>query len=255
MAFTKGQEEELIRCARSFRHFVENHLTTRHPVRGEVQFKLYDHQERIAQTAEENRFVLSVKYRQGGFTDGVLAFFLWKCLFSLDQSIVCLSKTDRQAVDMGREVRRWLDLLPDFLKPAMDKDNDHEKRFAETNCKLWFHAPQAACGRSVDWLFIDEAAFIPDMDQHWKAIYPTLACGGRAIIQSTPNGKYRNKKTKENTWFYDLVSGSRRGENSFTLLEHDYRKQPDFTPTKVEEMKRNLGERGFQQEILCEFQD
>ena len=254
MAITQWHKDEIVRCARSFRYFAEKYLKAHRP-EGTVPFRLYDHQERLAQTAEENRFVLSVKYRQGGFTEGVLAFFVWQCLFNLDQNILCLFRTDRTAWETGRVVKRWLEELPQFLQPDMSRNNDHNKYFDETNCKLWFHAPQAACGRAVNWLFIDEAAFISDMDQHWKAIYPTLACGGKAIIQSTPNGKYRNRKSREHDWFYDLVFLTRQGSQTFSLLEHDYRQHPDFTPERIEELKRNLGEKGFRQEILCEFSD
>jgi phage FluMu gp28-like protein len=37
-------------------------------------------------------------------------------------------------------------------------------------------------------LIIDEAAFIEKMDDHWKAMYPTLSTGGNCIAISTVNG-------------------------------------------------------------------
>ncbi len=251
---TQEEESEIVKCAKSFGYFCEKYIEIVHPKRGLIPFKLYDHQEKMSSMIEENRFVLSIKYRQGGFSTWAQAYSLWKCLFSLDQNIMVMSKTDWEACGGGRQVREWIARLPDFLKPEMKTDNDHTKHFTDTNSRIFFGTPQAACGRSIQLLIIEEAAFIRDMDQHWKAMYPCLSCGGKCLIQSTPNGRYTNEKSEEKTWFFETIENAKNGTNQFKVIQHDFRKHPEFCDDKwISQMKANLGYKGFCQEYLCEF--
>ena len=47
----------------------------------------------------------------------------------------------------------------------MGKRTDHQKEFLETGSWINFYTPEAARGKSITYLIIDEAAFIPF---HWQ---------------------------------------------------------------------------------------
>ncbi len=96
----------------------------------------------------------------------------------------------------------------------MEKNNDHQKLFSETGCKLFFYTPEAARGRSITYLILDEAAFIPAMDKHWKAMFQTISTGGHCICVSTVNGV--------GNWYYDIFTGAKKGQNDFHIIELDY---------------------------------
>jgi hypothetical protein len=239
-------EAELKNCADDFVYFCENHIKIVHPTRGLIPFTLFEYQKRYIKALEENRFVACVKFRQGGFTSLTLAWFTWRFLFKLDESNMVFSKTDKEAIYCNHIVRQMISHLPDHLMPMYSKCNDHQLHNGHTNSKIFFYNPEPARGRAINYLLIDEPAFIKDMDFHWKAMYPCLSTGGHCIALSTTNG---NKG-----WFYDVVTRARAGENDFHVFDVHYTEHPDYNnPEWVDQMKKNLGENGFRQEVLCEF--
>lgn len=254
--YTAEQREEYTRCANDFSYFAKTYLKIIHPTRGLIPLLQYDYQERLFHHLEKNRFSIVKKFRQGGFTTFMCAYMLWLCMFRLDQHVMFMSRTDREAVSVGQVVRQMVEQLPDWMKPTLSRNNDHLRHFEDTGSNMVFYTPEAACGRAVTWLVIDEAAFICNIDAHWKAIYPTLSCGGKCAVVSTTNGKWRDKKQEQKTWFYDLYTNAKEGKNRFAIFEASYKEHPDFNNVDwVKQMVINLGEKGWLQEVEAEFLD
>jgi hypothetical protein len=239
-------EVEIKNCAGDFLYFCETYVKVIHPIRGLVNFKLYDYQKRYVKALADHRFVIAPKFRQGGFTTLTCAWLLWRFLFKQDEANMVMTKSDREACYTSSTVRRMIDYLPEFLKPKMSKCNDHSLVSEDTNCKMWFLTCEAACGRAINYLFIDEPAFIKDMDKHWKAMYPVLSTGGHCIATSSVNGA--------EGWFFETVKGAFEKKNDFFLFTAEYHEHPDYNdPNWVAQTRRNLGDRGWRQEVLCEF--
>jgi hypothetical protein len=159
-----------------------------------------------------------------------------------------LSKSDREAIAAGEIVKRALMELPAWMKPEMEKNNDHQKIFSDTGCKLFFYTPEAARGRSITYLILDEAAFIPQMEKHWKAMFPTISTGGHCICVSTVNGV--------GNWYYDIFKGAekRPPQNDFNIIELDYWEHPDYDDEDwVRQTRAQLGEKGWLQEVMRDF--
>jgi phage FluMu gp28-like protein len=135
------------------------------------------------------------------------------------------------------------------MKPEMEKNNDHQKLFADTGSKLFFYTPEAARGRSITYLILDEAAFIPQMDKHWKAMFPTISTGGHCITISTVNGV--------GNWYYDVFQGAKRNRGfgkDFHIIELDYWEHPDYDDEDwVKKTRAQLGEKGWLQEVMRDF--
>lgn len=240
------RQKELMKCAMSFTYWCHKYVKITHPKRGLLPFILYKYQKRCIQEYERHRFNILSKFRQGGLTTVTVIWCLWRCLFKLDETIMVLSKSDREAIAAGEIVKRALIELPAWMKPEMEKNNDHQKIFSDTGCKLFFYTPEAARGRSITFLVLDEAAFIPQMDKYWKAMYPTISTGGHCITISTVNGV--------GNWYYDIFKGAEKGSNDFHIIELDYNDHPDYdNPTWVKQTRAQLGEKGWRQEVLRDF--
>lgn len=238
--------KEIAECLKSFPYFVEKYVKIKHPVRGLIPFGLHDYQKRLADTYEKNRFVMVKKFRQGGFTTLTAIYGLWRCLFHLDQKWVFISKTDREACAVGRLVQDVIDHMPAQLKATLTHKSDHEKTFGLTGSVMRFNAAQAVCGVACTHLVFDEAAFIPSMEQHWAAMYPTIATGGKCFVVSTVNGV--------GNWFEDTWHRAVDGKNNFVPFDCHYTEHPEFKdPAWVAKMKENLGEKGFLQEMEGQF--
>ena len=238
---------EIIKCVHSFSYFCHKYVKILHPTKGLVPFIMFKYQHKVIKDYENNRFNIISKFRQGGLTTVTLLWGMWKCMFQTDQQIMLLSKTDREATDIGMMIDRAAENLPDWLKPKKDgKWNDHLKMFTETGSSVKFYSPQAARGKSVTFLIIDEAAFIDDMDKHWKAMWPVLSTGGSCALVSTVNGI--------GNWYYQTYLEAKEKRNLFHVIDLDYWEHPDYNDPKwVAEQKAQLGEKGFLQEVLREF--
>lgn len=244
------QEEETYKCIKSFSYFCHKFIKILHPTKGLVPFVIFKYQSRVIKDYEDNRFNIISKFRQGGLTTVTLLYGLYKVLFTLDFSMMLISKSDREAVEAGYIVDRAVENLPDWLRPKKDgKWNDHLKQVTETGGSLRFYSPEAARGKSVAFICLDEAAFIDDMDKHWRAMYPVLSTGGKCSIISTVNGT--------GNYYYELYMAAKEKRNKFHVIDIDYDEHPFYNsknnPEWAEEQKAQLGEKGFLQEILRVF--
>lgn len=244
--WTKAEYEEVIKCRRSFKYFAEKYLQITHPKRGLLPFVLYPFQERVINEFETNTYCIVKKFRQAGLTTVSCMWLLWKCLFFNDQRVMIVSKTDREARGVGKTVANAKEKLPAFLQPLMGNDNDHEKEFKDTGSVMWFFTPSAARSRSLTYLVVDEAAFIQGMDDHWAAIYPTLATGGNCVVISTVNGI--------GNWYEQTYTNAKDRKNQFHIVEIDWHEHPDYNNAEWEKRTRaNLGPKRFAQEIEGSF--
>jgi len=240
------QLEELKKCINDFSYFCHKYVKIIHPIDGLVPFIGYNYQRRVIEMYQKHRFNILSKFRQGGLTTVSVLYGLWLCLFNTDKQIMVLSKTDREAIAAGEIVKRAIQHLPPWLAPQMGKNNDHERQFYDTGSTMWFYTPEAARGKSITVLIIDEAAFIPDMDKHWKAMYPVIATGGSCCVISTVNGL--------GNWYHDIYTKAESREGPFNVVEIDYWEHPDYNnPKWIEDTKANLGEKGWMQEVMRSF--
>jgi len=203
------QLKEFVRCHGDFAHFCENHVKVRTPT-GVVPLKLFDHQRRLAEQLNETRFTIVPQPRQWGFTTSTGVWLLWKCMFHLDQRCMLLTSSDKAAIKACEIVRFALEQLPEWMKPSLGRNNQHEVSFPETGGHLSFYMPEASKGRALNWLVLDNAAFIPQMEQHWKAMWPVLSCGGSCLVQSCI-GPIEDEKN----WFNQTLRAAMKGENAF----------------------------------------
>jgi hypothetical protein len=241
------QRIEFAKCALDFFYFANKYVRILHPKKGAVRFICYNYQHRVIADFEKYRFNLISKFRQGGLTTLAEIWGMWRCIFKLDQQIMLLSKTDREAIAAGEIINRAVEHLPKWLKPSLQgKWNDHHKQFFDTGSSLYFFTPEAARGRSITYLILDEAAFIPDMDKHWKAMFPTLSAGGNCIVISTVNGL--------GNWYEKMYHKSQRTGKPFHILDLEYTEHPEYNdPVWVADQKSQLGEKGWLQEVLRSF--
>jgi hypothetical protein len=97
-------------------------------------------------------------------------------------------------------------------------------------------------GRKFHWVIIDEASFIPNLEQGWlNSIRPTLTdYKGRALFLSTPRGK---------NYFYSLfMKGGEDGWESFKFTTYD---NPYIDSTEIDEARTQLPAAVFEQEYMA----
>lgn len=244
-------DNERLNCAKSFAYFCEHYLKIVTPEEGLVPFRLFGYQSRLINDLENNRFVIGKKFRQGGFTTLMTAWYLWRCMFKLDEANMIVVKMDREARWASDVAKRFIQELPDWLQPKMSKMNDHQLFFEETGGKLFFLTHEASRGRAINNLYVDESAFHKEMDKTWKCLWPTLSTGGHACILSTPNGT----GTEENpNWFYNQFTLAQVKESDFKIYTCSIEEHPIFSDKEWQKkILEQMGDKGYRQEVLAEF--
>lgn len=246
---TPEQEIEWKKCAKDFKYFAKHYLLINHPARGLVPFDLYPFQERVLDQYEKHRMNILSKFRQGGLTTLSVLYMLWKCMFKLDQLVLVMSKTDREAIKAGRIVTKALQHIKynhPWLYPELSVNTHHEKNFVATGSFLEFRTIKAARGQSLTYIVIDEAAFIQGMDEAWKDMYPTVSAGGNVIIISTVNGM--------GNWYQQMFHDAVNKRNTFNVIDIDYMEHPEYRdPEWVKQAKANMRPREWAQEFERSF--
>ena len=163
--------------------------------RGKVPFALYGYQRAVLREFIRSRFTIVKKFRQAGLTELIAMFVLWLAMYHSHKTINIISIEDITAKKVLRRIKFMYRNLPEFLKVSIvngrtgDLGTASEIEFS--NGSLITSIPtteEAGRSESLSLLVIDEAAIIRWADQIWASAFPTLATGGRAILNSTPYG-------------------------------------------------------------------
>lgn len=211
---------------------------------GLVDFKLHDYQKRYIDFIEKNRYGITCKFRQGGFSTLNSAWALWKCTHFPDKKVVFVSGRDSEAISINMIIQKMIEHLPLEIKPNVTKRNDHTIEFDNKSAIFSIDINNLFPYRyKISNLFIEEAAFMDKIESSWKRVFPFI---DKCIVTSTTNGI--------NNWFYDVYDDAKSGLNSFKIFECSYLEHPDYQNSEyLANMRKNLGEEGFSQEIECKF--
>src|SRR5690349_10152313 len=220
--------EEFRRCNASPVYFMRNYTYVVHPIRGLVKFDLYPFQIKIVKALQEKRFNIIRKFRQAGVTTIASLYSLWLSIFKKHKTIPILSIGDRESKEVLERIVLAYDELPPFLTPRILKRNEHVLEL-ETGSKIKSipSAKTSSRGLAGSLLVIDEAAFIENIGELWKAAYPVLSTGGAAFIISTVNGM-----AGPGAFYYETYRGAMEGSNAFNPIDIHWREHPEYNWTK-----------------------
>ena len=170
-----------------------------------------------------------------------------------NKSIMIIAKVERQALLLFEKVLSYIhDRNKKMIGTKKDKPTKHELKLKNgtiIRCLPVGESGYGIRGHTIDRLYADEAAFIPD--EVWAAVTPMLVTtGGDIILLSTPYGRqgyfYRCYNDKKFTKFHinsEEVAKKRKPEQSKRMLEF------------LEDEKRRMTTMQYAQEFLGEFVD
>ena len=208
------QEAEWRRCQRSEVHFLENYWFIAHPAHGRILFKLRGAQSEALKRWDNNRYSLTLKARQIGWTTLVSAHQFWLAFFHDDQNVIDLSRTERESILLLRKTKYGFKHLPMWMiERGPQSLMDHQQRMGFSNGSQITSMPSAsdpARGESATLVVVDEWAFLPNPEEAWASIEPVADVGGRIIGLSTANGS--------GNFFHELWVKAQTGSNKFESM-------------------------------------
>ena len=247
--FTQEEIQEILTCQRDPVYFIENYCHIVSLDKGLVKFKLYDCQKKKVEVILNNRKVVLMEGRQQGKTITAAACILWYTLFQESKTVAILANKGSAAREVLDRYQIMYEHLPIWMQQGVRTWNKGNVEL-ENGSKVFTAATTASGirGKSVNWLYIDEAAIIPNnvAEEFFASVYPTISAGTttKILLTSTPLG-YNH--------FWKFWNEAEKGKNGFVSHFIPYWEIPGRDEVWAEEQLRTLGEVKFNQEVLCEF--
>lgn len=245
--FTAEEVQEYVKCSKDIVYFVEKYVKIITLDYGMQLFEPYEYQERMLKAFEQNRFVINLLPRQTGKTTIVAAYILWYAIFTAEKSVGILANKEATAIEILDRIKRMFENLPHFLQPGVKEYNKKNVKLGnESNILAFATGSDAVRGRSFNFVYLDEFAFVDNADEFFASTYPVISSGKKTkvIITSTPNGM---------NLFYKLWMDAKMDRNSFAHIEVKWDEHPERDQEWRTETIRNIGLKRFRQEFECRF--
>ena len=239
-------KREYAKCAQDPTYFLGKYGIIQHPVKGKVNFNLYDFQEKSLKSFMKHDYNIVLKARQLGLSTLTAGYALWMMTFQQDKNILVIATKQETAKNLVTKVRVMHANLPGWLKQPCVEDNKLSLRYKNgSQIKAVASSEESGRSEALSLLIIDEAAFIDKIDTIWGAAQQTLATGGRALIISTPNGV--------GNFFHKTWVGAEDGTNDFNFINLHWSVHPERGQDWRDDQDKLLGPSLAAQECDCDF--
>ena len=247
--FTKEQLTEFVKCSEDPIYFIENYCKIVTLDSGLQPFKLYECQRKKVDFIMNNRKTILMEGRQQGKTVTAAACILHYTIFQDNKNVAIMANKTAAAREVLNRYQIMYENLPMWMQQGVKTWNKGDVDL-ENGSRVFTSATTTSGirGKSVNWLYIDEAAIIPNniADEFFASVYPTISAGEttKILLTSTPLG-YNH--------FWKFWNESEKGTNGFENMFIHYTQIPGRDEKWAEEQYKLLGEIKYNQEVLCEF--
>jgi hypothetical protein len=247
--FTEEQIRDYLKCKDDPIYFIENFCQIITLDRGLQPFKLYECQKKKVDIIVNERKVILMEGRQQGKTVTAAACILHYTIFNADKTVAIMANKTASAREVLARYQTMYENLPIWMQQGVKTWNKGDVEL-ENNCRVFTAATTTSGirGKSVNWLYIDEAAIIPNnvADEFFASVYPTISAGEttKILLTSTPLG-YNH--------FWKFWNEAEKGTNGFVSHFIPYTEIPGRDEAWAEQQLKLLGELKFTQEVLCDF--
>ena len=207
------------RCKKDPKFFMRNFWSIKVPGVGRTLFDLRDAQLSAFDHWTNERYSLTLKARQIGWSTAITAFCWHEAFFYPDREILFISKGEREAAELLTKAKYGMQFLPDWMVARGPAPlGDSKARLDFNNGSSLISLPSASNpARSFSGyrVVVDEWAFLNNPEEAWASIEPVADVGGRVTGLSTANGW--------GNFFHDLWVGAETGTNFFSTMFHSWR--------------------------------
>jgi hypothetical protein len=247
--FTKDNIGEYIKCSQDPIYFIKNYVKVISLDFGIVPFNLYQYQEEFILELHHNNRIIGMFPRQFGKTQTVAAYVLWYTLFNDNKTVAILANKAPAAREVMSRYQMMYEHLPKWLQQGVKIWNKGNIEL-ENGSKVFTSAttPSACRGKSVNFLYVDEAAIIQNTvaEEFFTSTYPTISSGKttKIVLTSTPLG-YNH--------FWSFWTKAEQGINGFIPVRVYWNQHPERDQEWYDSQKSLLGEIKVAQEVDCSF--
>jgi len=241
--------KEYAKCSDDPVYFSKQYIKIVHVDRGLVPFDMYDYQKEICDKIFRSRRVAVLTARQSGKTTTAVAVILHYILFNEFKTVAILANKGDASREVMARVKLAYEALPKWLQQGIEEWNKGNIEL-ENGCKVLAGTTSSSAirGKSINFLYLDEVAFIEGYDEFFASVYPTISSGEstKLLMTSTPNGLNH---------FWKTCKGAKEGTNGYEYQEVMWYDVPGRDEKWRKETIEALDhdEAKFNQEYCCEF--
>lgn len=249
LQFEPWQVEEIIKCYNDPIYFAEKYVKIVTLDHGLVNFKPYPFQPDLIRHILGQRKSIVLMPRQSSKTTSTAIAILWYILFNQHKTVAILANKAAAAREVLSRIKDMYEQLPHWLQQGVATWNKGDIALGN-GCKVLAAATSGSAirGKSVAFLYIDEAAFIPtnQAQEFFESVYPTISSGkeSKICMSSTPKGLNHFYK-----FWIDAAEG-RSDIKPFTVNWNDIPNRDDAWKQKV---ISDMGQAMWDQEFECQF--
>jgi hypothetical protein len=231
-------ELEWRRCATDEAYFLENYvyIPSEEDVRGRVKFEMFDYQHDLLGLFKNNRFVVSLKARQLGYTTLAMAHSLWLAFFRPGATVLIVSRNQKSSNKNLAQARLAYQFLPQWMKeraPQVESDSTDGMvfRFSDGMQSRMKAAPATEgvfAGETATLVIWDEAGLVEPASRQedvLRTLLPTTDAGGSMLIISTSRGSYNR--------FAKTYRAAKRGISQFVPFFQPWNVSPFMQCTQL----------------------
>ena len=241
--------KEYLKCSEDPVYFSKTYIKIVDVDKGLVPFDMYDYQKEIVEKITNNRRLAVLTARQSGKTTTATAVILHYILFNEFKTVAILANKGDAAREVLSRVKLAYEALPKWLQQGINEWNKGNIEL-ENGCKVLAGTTSSSAirGKSINFLYLDEVAFIEGFDEFFASVYPTISSGEstKLLMTSTPNGLNH---------FWKTCKGAKEGTNGYEYVEVMWYDVPGRDEKWKQETLEALDhdEEKFNQEFCCQF--
>lgn len=192
-AMTSEEKSEYIKCKLNVHYFAERYCHIKREDGSIGPMRLRDYQKDIIDLYTKSDRSILMASRQTGKTVSAAIVLLHFCLFNDDKNVMIVANKGTTVVEILDKIKKIYMLIPFFLKKGAIKWNEKGLTF-DNGCsiKTEKRTKEPAIGFTIDLLYLDEFAKIPDniIRPYYTAAVPVVSSikNSKIIITSTPDG-------------------------------------------------------------------
>lgn len=245
--FTKEQVEEYIKCKNDVIYFLNNYFQIVTLDKGKQIIQLWDYQEDIINLIHQKRNTIVLSARQISKTTTVCGYILHYILFNSSKNVAILANYTKTARKSLRLIKQAFEYIPLWMQQGVLSWNVNSIEL-ENGCMVMVSSStgDSIRGETVNFLYVDECAFVDNFDIFWSATYPTISSGtsSKVVMTSTPKGLNH---------FYKFWTEAEAGVNDFTPYKVMWYQRPGRDEEWKNKTIAQFGEEQFLVEHCCQF--
>jgi hypothetical protein len=183
--------EEWVMCRDDPVYFAQKYIKVITLDEGFVNINLYDYQKQIINSFQDYRRTIVATSRQAGKTTTAVCLILHYVIFNKDVKVGILANKADTSREVLERIQLAYEALPVWLQHGVLEFNKG-KIILENKSQIIAAATSSSSirGKSLNFIYIDECAFIERWDEFYSSTYPTISAGKntKMLFTSTPFG-------------------------------------------------------------------